>query len=117
MLSCYCDNEDVAWFYTPPKDFTIFDFKRRKRCCSCKALIDIGSLCLEFPRWRYPVSDIEERIYGDCGEIGLASWFMCEWCGEMFLNLDALGYCHYLGGNIREDLEEYWDLTGFVPKI
>ena len=71
------------------------------------------SLCLEFDRWRNPVSDVEERIYGDGGEIQLACWYMCEWCGEMYLNLGALGYCHYLGDSIRGDMEEYWDLTGF----
>jgi len=113
MLSCLCDYDSNGWYYYPPKDFVTFGLKRRKRCCSCGKLINIGDQCVEFDRYRGPITDIEERICGD--EIELASWFMCEECGEIFLTLAELGYCHYLGGKIREDLEDYWDMTGFVP--
>ena len=115
MLSCSCDIEDCEFWYEPPDDFKKLEAKRRKRCCSCNNLIDIGSLCLNFPRFRDSLTDIEERIWGDT--VQLADWHMCEECGEIFLNLQDLGYCLYLGGPIREDLEDYWDLTGFIPNI
>ena len=113
MLSCSCDTDYMEWYYYPPGDFITFDKSRRKRCCSCQTLIDIGSLCLKFDRHRSPLSDIEERILGE--EVGLASHFMCDVCGEIFLNLNALGYCINLGPHMKEYLEDYWNLTGFKP--
>ena len=115
MLSCSCDVGVCDWYYNPPDDFKPFDKSRRKRCCSCKKLIDMGTPSLEFDRYREPYNDIEERIFGD--EVYLAPWYMCEWCGEMFFNLEVLGYCHFLGDSMKECMEEYWKLTGFVPDI
>ena len=111
MLSCECDiDTDYGdWYYYPPDDFSTFSAKRRKRCCSCNSLIDIGATCVEFTRFRGFLSDIEENIYGD--EVPLASWYMCEWCGEMYFNFYELGYCHSLGDSMRETLEEYHELT------
>jgi len=114
MLSCGCF-DDGEWYYIPPEDFTVLNTTRRKRCCSCGKLIDWETPCLQFTRIRDPCNDIEERIWGD--EVQMADWYMCEWCGEMFLNLEALGYCHQLGGRIDDDLHDYWDLTGFEPKL
>ena len=113
MLSCSCDFDSDGWYYYPPNDFSIFSHNRRKRCCSCGCLIDIGAQCVEFKRCRPAITEIEERIYGD--EINLASWFMCEWCGEMFFNLEALGYCINLGDSMKENLKDYWEMTGFKP--
>lgn len=113
-LSCACDFDEDGWWYEAPDDFSVFPQGRRKRCCSCHKLIDAGTQCVEFPRVRYAATDIEERIYGDT--VVLASWYMCEWCGEMYFNLEALGYCHWLGDSIKENLEEYWELTGFDPR-
>ena len=110
-LSCSCNEpDDDSWWYSPPSDFTTLNTTKRKRCCSCKELINIGSVCTEFYRWRNPISDIEYRIYGDGGEIGMASWYMCEWCSEMYFNFDELGYCHYLGDSMVETLEEYKEM-------
>lgn len=114
MLSCSCDYDGDGWYYIQACDFETFARKKRKRCCSCHQLIDIGARCVVFDRYRPPVSDIEERICGD--EVELASWFMCEWCGEMYFNLESLGYCIFLGDSMKENLQEYWDMTGFKPK-
>ena len=95
-----------------PSDFITFTKNRRKRCVSCKELIDIGEPCLEFDRYRMPLNDIEEAICGD--EVQQACEYLCEHCGEMFLNLSSLGYCYELGDPLAKMLEEYWDLTGFV---
>ena len=117
MLSCTCYfDDDAEWYFIPPNDFSKLKGKRRKRCCSCKELINFETPCLEFIKFRYSQNDIEDRIYGEGNEIYMAPWWMCEWCGEMYLNLDALGYCHYLGDSIKEAMEEYWELTGFKPK-
>ena len=114
MLSCSCNYDDDGWWYRTPNDFTTLNATRRKRCCSCKKLVDIGAVCVRLDRARSANTDIEERIWGD-SEIPLAPWWLCEWCAEMFFNLDALGYCYYAGDDLREQLKEYWNLTGFVP--
>ena len=89
-LSCSCDFDDAAWWYSAASDFKPLLTSRRKRCCSCKKLINIGNPSLEFHRWRDPLTEIEEKI-GGC-EIDMASWYLCEWCGEMYMNLEAIGY-------------------------
>ena len=112
MLSCDC-GASFEYYYEPPDNLKPFDKPRRKRCRSCKELINIGSDCLEFIRYREPRTDIEEKIHGDT--VYLADEYMCEPCGEIFLNLTDIGYCIYLGDDMRENLEDYWELTGFVP--
>ena len=114
-LSCTCyvdeDSEPGSWYYYPPDDFIKFSEKRRKRCCSCKELINLGSDCLEFARCRSPYTEIEEKISGD--EIVISSWFMCDKCSEQYLNLTDIGYCVDLEDNMLELLKEYQELTGF----
>jgi hypothetical protein len=111
MLSCSCEFDGDGRWYLFPNDFTALNTKRRRRCCSCKEFIAIGSTCVELERYRSPVSDIEERICGD--EIHLASRWLCEKCGEIFFNLDAPGYCYLLGDSLQDNLRDYWDITGF----
>lgn len=116
-LSCSCpdwDKEPGTWCFFPPDDFTVFQGKRRKRCCSCNELIEIGALHLEFHRERAPYNDIEERILGE--EIPMMPLRMCESCGETYLNLSAIGYCLVPTDDMRECLAEYWEETGFVPQ-
>ena len=116
MLSCDCeyDVDDAPWFFYNPADFGILTTSRRKRCCSCKKLINIGALVLEFERARYAQNDIEYRIHSD-DEIGMASWYHCESCGEIWLNLTAAGFCFDLeqDGDMHARLKEYHKLTGF----
>lgn len=115
MLSCSCEDYDADWYYYPPDDFKILGTKRGRRCSSCHELIKVGSECLEFTRERCPKDDIEEKIYGDGPTIQMCSLYHCEKCGEIFLNLDALGYCIDPCDNMMEVLHEYWKLTGFKP--
>ena len=114
-LSCTCfewDGEGFAWY--APNDFTRLHVARRKRCCSCNKLIDLDSEVLKFNRIRYPISDVEEKIYGEDGEIPMAPWYMCEGCGEIFLNLDELGYCIDIElDSMPELLKDYHEMTGF----
>jgi len=114
-LSCYVpeDYYGEGWYYYPPDDFTILRTLRRKRCCSCKKLIDYGSECLKFIRTREPRTDLEIKIYGD-GEdsITLAPWYMCSACGEQFLNLNEYGYCIDIAENMFDLLKEHREING-----
>jgi len=114
-LSCSCDFEfdGDGWFWTCNDKFTLFKHKRRKRCCSCNELISIDSECVELERFRWAKDDIEISIYGDCEDIPIASWYLCDQCGEHFLNLTYLGYCYNIGDNVMDMLDEYQKLTGF----
>ena len=116
-LSCNCSEWDGdGWAYTYVDDLTKLQTKRRRRCKSCKKLIDIGSFCLQFDRFQYPQDEIKIKIFGEDYEIHLAPWFMCEHCGEIFLNLTDIGYCLEINGNMNKDLAEYHKLTGFIPQ-
>lgn len=109
MLSCRCDDITAArWWYYPPADFTTMPgLKRRKRCISCNTLINKGAeYCVEFKRYRYPASEIEEKIVGD--EIPIPSYWMCPSCGEIFLNLSAAGFClDIVDMSMIEYMEQY----------
>ncbi len=113
MLSCICPEADEpgSWWYFTPDDFTRLDTKRRRRCSSCKELIDIGAECLKFRRERSAYDDLEEEIKGS--EIDMPPLWMCEKCGEIFLNLEDVGYCLNPMDDMRDALAEYHELTGF----
>lgn len=117
-LSCSCDFEpepgDKCWW--PPEDFIVFSEKRRKRCVSCGKLIELGSSVLKFRRFRIPNAEVECKIYGEDGEIPLAPWYVCEKCGEIYLNLVAIGYECIVPREILAAQKEYWELTGFDPE-
>jgi len=120
MLSCTghdyeWDGESWCYMWSQKEDFDILTRKRRVRCCSCKSLIDIGAECLEFSRYRGPLSDIEERIWGE--EVQIASYYMCLSCAEIFLNLEALKYCLDICYNMNNYLIEYWELSGFKKEV
>ena len=92
-LSCSCDyGDDPAWYYRPPKDYSILEASKRKRCGSCKELIDIGSTVALFRCSRPVRTEIEERIYGDAGYIEIADKFLCEECADLYFNLYELGF-------------------------
>lgn len=116
MSPLTCDSGgdgDYAWYYMTPDDFTVFQGKKRRRCSSCNELIEIGALCLTFPRFRYPEEgSIEERIVGEGNEILLAAMYQCEKCGDQTMNLTALGFCVSPDDNVFELLEEYAEEYG-----
>lgn len=109
-LSCWINDEGPYWYETA-RIFEEFYQPKRKRCWSCKQLINIKSWCIRFNRFRDTMNDMEERIYGDHKR--LADWFLCESCGEIYLNLDAIGYNIWLDDNMNDLLKEYHKLTGF----
>jgi hypothetical protein len=117
-LSCSCDFDpsDFVWWwegYSPLKPVQI---GRRKRCCSCKELINIGTETIEFYKYRHPKNDIEERIYSDM-RVPIASSFMCEECSGLFLALDELGYgCLDISQPMREYIAEYNEIRKELSK-
>ena len=112
-LTCMCEYDGDGWYYHPPKDFTVLESSRSKRCCSCKKKLYNKDLVLVFDRYRGPKDEIEERINGDA--VPLADWHMCEECGEIFLNLNDLGYCLMLGErSMQRYLNDYHKITGFI---
>jgi len=132
-LSCSCDYD--YYFEPGDKRFDSFsldkiDFKpfvglRRKRCCSCSELIEHRALCLEHTMCRYPYSDVEAKFNGyydledalnDQPVIRCASDYQCERCGEIWLNLQSLGYeCLSPSENMETALKEYHEISGFNP--
>jgi predicted RNA-binding Zn-ribbon protein involved in translation (DUF1610 family) len=116
ILSCECpdwEGDPGTWAYIVPDDFSRLETKRRRRCSSCKDLINIGSECLRFERIRAPYTDIEAEIVGDDAEIPMSPFYQCEKCGEIYFNLNAIGYCISPDSNMEELLKEYWEMTGF----
>lgn len=112
-LSCSCleDYDGEGWTYYTPSDYTTLETKYRKRCCSCKKLIDKESVVAKFIRSRMPQDDIEERIHGD--EVCISDWYMCEQCADIFFSLDELGFCIMLGEeSMRELAKEYAENYG-----
>lgn len=101
-LSCEC-GDDYDFYYDDPQDYTTLQTSKRKRCISCKDLINIGATCLTFGCWRRTTSDIEDRIYGS--EKYLADQHMCEECGDLYFSLKDLGFCiEFNEGETMKDL-------------
>jgi hypothetical protein len=129
MLSCDCslewDPEPGDWEFDAHEmslKFEPLNTSKRKRCCSCKKLIDINEICVKFSRSRHTYTEIEARIHGvdwECFEepvISIADFFHCEWCGEMYQNFMDLGYdCLQPDESMKAALKEYWEMTGFEP--
>lgn len=112
MLSCSCSDDYESW-YIPADDFAPLNTVRSRKCASCGERIPVGALALRLWGYRQPRGDYEESRFGD--EVPIADLFYCEECGEIDMNLRELGYCLNVGDK-REDLQEYWKMTGFDPK-
>lgn len=109
MLSCDCDyGDDPSWWYDDQREVSPLSTKRGRRCVSCKAWIKVGDDCKPFPRWRNPGYDtIEAKIFGDGGEVPMATWYLCDRCAGLYESLDGLGFCDLLGQNLIEACREY----------
>lgn len=106
MLYCYYENDNSDYYFYHNDKFSKLETKKRKRCCSCNNLINIGDTIISFERARKSLTDIEERIYGD--EVSLANHYMCEKCFEIYLNLMDIGYNIDIDQNMNEYLKEYF---------
>lgn len=110
MLSCICyDDDDYgpgSWWYEYQK-FAPLETKYRRRCKSCGTMIELQADCVEFRRNRAPISNVEEKIYGEGPNVPLTSWYFCENCGEIFWSLKELGFCIDISENMEELLKDY----------
>lgn len=128
-LSCSCEYEwdGDGWYWMIREDCRemfyvegkpVFDVeifrplwtKRSRKCKSCGGKINVGEQCVEFERYRACKYDIELRIYDETEGVPLASWFLCEECGEINANLNDLGYCVQPNDNMHDLLAEYREL-------
>jgi hypothetical protein len=119
-LSCGCDGslEDFAWMHYGPSELKALgehgEYKRRKRCASCGALIGLDEECIRFDRVRAPRGEYEENRFGE--EVHISPVFQCEKCAQFFIPLWELGFhCMSPDTPVREYLENYWEITGFQP--
>lgn len=110
-LSCYCYCDDHDWWHDGGDPVSPLATKRSRRCKSCNDKISIGDDCMKFTRWRNPnYGSIEERIYGEGGEVPLASWYLCDRCAGLYESLDSLGFCVTLPSDMRELCREYAEM-------
>lgn len=125
-LSCSCgewDGEGWYWVLAQktiangdgkiPREVEYFfplESTRAKRCCSCNEKIVPGKLALRFNRWRGSTAFEYDRLGWE--EVKIAPWFMCESCGEIFLNLDNVGYCIDIRDFMPHLLEEHREING-----
>lgn len=105
--SCDYDSENAAWYYIRSNDLHPLATKRGRSCRSCGERINPGDMCNEITRWRQPRTDMEDRIYGEGGEIGLASWYFCPHCASLASIIDEQGACFDIGENIERQLIEH----------
>ena len=108
-ISCSCGDDEYAWFFSMDEDYSRLATGRRKRCMACESLIDIGATVMRAKRSREPVSEVEERIYGECDSVPLADKYFCEECADLYLSITDAGYCVGIarGVSIRDLWREY----------
>lgn len=109
-LTCGCDHEPEPGMkmHYPGEDFERLGTSKRKRCWSCKRLISINDFVVRFSRVKIPSHVVEIAIYGEDGEIPIAPRYLCEQCGEIYLNLSAVGFdCITPYENMTELLKQY----------
>ena len=117
-LTCWCDTfGDYDWYYNTPDDYDTLRTKRRVRCSSCRDLIDIGAVIALFSCYRPPCSEIEDRIWGDDGEVPIADKRLCEKCADLFFSFDDLGFrCVAPDEHMSSLAKEYAEIYGPNPK-
>jgi len=128
-LSCSCDFdyefEEGEWYYDIcDPDFEKLNFKRSKRCCSCGELIKPGDLSLAHIRARYPYDELESRkkLSMDLEDamnqealIPMVPHYQCEKCGEIWLNLQSVGFeCLSPSEDMKKALSEF--VKTYEPK-
>lgn len=110
-LSCSCnyddDIQDGTIYWCEMADYVPLQTKRRRRCCSCKEMINIGDLCCEVKKARTTKNEVEWKIYGEGAEILTAPAHMCERCADIANSLSELGYCDEPWEDQRKRAKEY----------
>jgi hypothetical protein len=107
-LSCQCDSWEFN--YSPGEwDFSVLNSRTKKPCMSCEKEIKRGEIVIEFKRYRLPYTEVD----WDEATIPKAPGYLCEVCGEIFLNLRELGFeCLHPSENMMDALADYQDSIG-----
>lgn len=107
-LSCDIDFDDEGdrWWYGP-QDESALATKRSRKCCSCGQKISVGDISRKVNRYRRPTEFEEDR--GICfDEVPLASWYLCETCGDLADSITEQGLCYTLGNDsLKNQIAEY----------
>ena len=101
------DYEPGAIYWCIPNAFVTYSRKRATKCCSCGAKVKAEDKVLRFERYTAPGHDIEIRIYGECGAVPRAPWFMCEPCGNIYLFLNEFKYAIFIDKDMRKLAKEH----------
>lgn len=67
---------------------------------------------IAFRRIKIPETEVECAIYGEDGEVPLATKYHCERCADIFFSLRELKFCVFGGESMLELLEEYRIVRG-----
>ena len=109
-LSCSCDLDDAAWYYEFSDYQEMPELPRRKRCKSCRQLINPGDDIVKAYRHRPARDDVEISIYGEEPEaVKMAPWYYCDECGGILLTLSEpkhLGGLEYCSIDIERPARE-----------
>lgn len=107
-LSCACDVDDCEWWYEVVTRAEPLDTKRSRKCVSCHTRIAVGDPAYRITRWREAREGVEERIWGECGEVYMADWYFCPVCASIYHALERINVCFDLGADdLREILAEF----------
>ena len=92
-VSCSCDWDGggICCIGTLPE----MTCRTPRKCYACNKQINSGDIM-----YRQNLYDYDDYKF-------VAPLFFCEECGDMMLNLEALGYCYNLAEPIRSQWIEY----------
>lgn len=117
-LTCECGDyepEPGHIVYEYKRDYSALNSIKSKRCVAggCESRIRPGDTCVEIFRAKVPEHDVEIAIYGECGEVPMASHYLCEKCADIFLTLDELGFCVNPYDNMHDLVRDYNEMRKF----
>lgn len=123
-ISCYCESDgDGDWWWIGPYQEEPLSTSRARRCCSCKAKINVGEISRKVERFR-PATEFEENrgIFYD--EVQMSNWYMCETCGDLSDSITEFGFCYSLGNeSLKKQIldfrreEDAWKKKYYKPEL
>lgn len=123
-LTCDFDDYYRADEYAEPDlDFSQMPLDTTGLCSSCQKELAPGDIALKHTCWRYPTDEEVDQYYDEDQEGGydeeaqvpLPDKYLCERCGEIRMNLEALEYAICIEDDMQSLLHEYQQMTGFDP--
>lgn len=112
-MSLHCDTgdyEDYEWWWRLSPDESVLSTKRSRKCCSCGLKIHVGDTARQVSRFRPPTEFEETKgIAGEGDEVYMASWYLCETCGDLADSISELGFSFSLGDgdSLKQQIADY----------